>query len=418
MKRRLTLFTSIIVLCFCIINFIPVQAKNSVPRVSADSVVLMDGATGQILYGKNMNHAYPPASTTKTMTALLTLENCNLDDYVIVGKNPPKVDGSKIYLFEGEKIKVRELLYGLLLPSGNDCAEALAEHISGSIDNFAKLMNKRAKELGCTNTHFVNPSGLYDDKHRTCAKDLALIMKELVKHPEYIKIATTVSHKIPPTNKEHNARPLWNENKLIQQYSSCYYPGCLGGKTGYTIQSKHSYVAAATRNNRTLVVALVHDCEKTFFDDSRSLLNYGFKNYESVKLFSKGDKLGNYKLKNSSVIPLIASKDYYFTRKIGTTLKPKIEISIDKSKINNDFNKNDAVATASIIFKSGDPDKVKLYSGIDNVHSSAISLGDSKYSNIKKIINDDPKATALVTSLASVAIIAITSFIFMKFKKE
>lgn len=418
MKKRLALFTSITIFCFCIITFIPVQAKNSVPQVSADSVVLMDGTTGQILYGKNMNTPYPPASTTKTMTALLTLENCNLDDYVTIGKNPPEVDGSKIYLFEGEKIKVRELLYGLLLPSGNDCAEALAEHISGSIDNFAKLMNKRAKELGCTNTHFVNPSGLYDDKHRTCAKDLALIMKELIKHPDYIKIATTVSHKIPPTNKEPNGRPLWNENKLVQKYSSCYYPGCLGGKTGYTIQSKHSYVAAATRNNRTLIVALVHDCEKTFFDDSRSLLNYGFKNYESIKLFSKGDKLGDYKLKNSTTVPLIASKDYYFTKKIGTNLKPSIKISVDKSKINNDFNKNDVIGTATIVFKSGDPDKVELCSGINNVHLSAVSLNSSKYNNVIKIINNNPRAIALVTALASIAIIAITSFIFMKFKKE
>lgn len=135
------------------------------------------------------------------MTALLTLERGNLDDIVTIGRKPPLAEGSKIYILEGEKIKVRDLLYGLLLASANDCAEALAEYLSGSLDNFSKDMNKRAKELGCTNTNFVNPSGLYNDKHRTSARDLAIIMNELVKQPEYSKIATTLSYNILPTNK-------------------------------------------------------------------------------------------------------------------------------------------------------------------------------------------------------------------------
>ncbi len=179
------------------------MAKDSKPnlKIAADGVVLMDSKTGKIIYSKNPDKPYPPASTTKIMTALLTLERGNLDDIVTIGRKPPLAEGSKIYILEGEKIKVRDLLYGLLLASANDCAEALAEYLSGSLDNFSKDMNKRAKELGCINTNFVNPSGLYNDKHRTSARDLAIIMNELVKQPEYSKIATTLSYNIPPTNK-------------------------------------------------------------------------------------------------------------------------------------------------------------------------------------------------------------------------
>jgi D-alanyl-D-alanine carboxypeptidase len=228
-----------------------VKASSSVPSVSADSAVLMDAETGEILYSKNMNAAYPPASTTKIMTALLTIEKCKLDDVVTVGKEPPLADGSKIYIFEGEQLKVKDLLYGLLLPSANDCAEALAEHISGSMDKFAVLMNKRAAELGCKNTNFVNPSGLYDENHKTSAYDLALILRELSKHEEFKEVATTLAYKIGVTNKSPVERPLWNENKLIQKYSGYYYPYCIGGKTGYTVQSAHSYVSVAEKDGQS-----------------------------------------------------------------------------------------------------------------------------------------------------------------------
>lgn len=292
-------FVVLLMICLLVLsNFSGlVYAKDNPPTVSADSAVLMDATTGEVLYGKNMDTAYPPASTTKIMTALLTLENCNLDDVVTVGKNPPLADGSKIYIFEGEKITVRDLLYGLILVSANDCAEALAEYISGSMDKFAEKMNSRALELGCKDTNFVNPSGLFNPNHKTSAKDLALIMRQLVLNSEYTKIATTQSYKIAPTNKSTLERPLWNENKLIQKGSKYYYEGCEGGKTGYTVQSDHSYVASATKDGHRLIVALVHDKNKTFFDDAPALLNYGFNTYDLVKLYNKGDLVSNYKNK-------------------------------------------------------------------------------------------------------------------------
>lgn len=378
MKKFLTILLSSIIV-FSNINF-KVLAKEPEPTVSAEGAVLMDATTGEILYSKNMNAAFPPASTTKIMTALLTLEKCNLDDIVTVGKNPPFADGSKIYIFEGEQLTVRDLLYGLLLPSANDCAEALAEHISGSMDEFAKLMNKRAKELGCENTNFVNPSGLYNENHKTSAKDLALIMRQLSSMPEYKTIATTLATKIAPTNKNKEERPLWNENKLIQKNSRYYYDGIIGGKTGYTVQSEHSYVAAATRNGQRLIVALVHDKNKTFFEDSVNLFNYGFNNYKLEKLFSKGDEITNYKSENLT-IPLVAGEDFYYVKEknsneVPTYTLPQTNLS-DRS-----FKTGDILLETPVTFSTKQIGNLKIASGIDHEIKPVFSFkSDSKVNN-------------------------------------
>lgn len=343
---------------------VPISAATKEPSVSADGAVLMDAQTGEILYSKNMNMSYPPASTTKLMTALLAIERCKLDDIVKVGQVPPLADGSKIYIYEDEELSVQNLLYALLLVSANDCAEALAEHIGGSMDNFAKEMNIRAKELGCLNTNFVNPSGLYDENHKTSAMDLALIMRELTKHPEYTTISSTLSYKIPPTNKCDKERPLSNENRLIQKFSTYYYEGCDAGKTGYTVKSQHSYVASASRNGQRLIVALIHDGNKTFFNDSRNLFDYGFANFNLVKLFSKGDEVSTY-VKDELCVPLYAAKDTFYVKATDSTLLPQITlIDDDLSKV--PFNKGDVILKANVIFNNKVIESIELTSGIDH----------------------------------------------------
>ncbi|EJO5346421.1 D-alanyl-D-alanine carboxypeptidase [Clostridium botulinum] len=377
----------------CVILLLPlffssvVFAKNSTKdfKIAADGVVLMDSKTGKIIYSKNPDKPYPPASTTKIMTALLTLERGNLDDVVTIGSKPPLADGSKIYIFEGEKIKVRDLLYGLLLASANDCAEALAEYLSGSLDNFAKDMNKRAKELGCTNTNFVNPSGLYNDKHRTSARDLAIIMNELVKQPEYTKIATTSSYTIPATNKSKEKRPLWNENRLIQKHSHFYLKDCEGGKTGYTIQSQHSYVASATKNDHRLIVALIHDKEKKFFQDSIKLFNYGFNNFTLNLLYPKDSYVTTYKNDNLK-IPLYASKDFYYLKPNEDNITP--DLNLEKANLKNlNFKKGDVVLSANLSRGSSSIGSLTLKSGVDH---KSVGLFNStfikKYLNTKTII--------------------------------
>ena len=340
-----------------------VDSKSIIPIVSADSAVLIDATTGEILYSKNKDVAYPPASTTKTMTALLTIERFKLSDVVTVGSNPPLADGSKIYIDKGEKLTVKELLYGMLLPSANDCAEALAEHISGSMPAFVKLMNARAKQLGCKNTNFVNPTGLYNKNHKTSSYDLSLIMRQLVKHSEYRIIATTSAYIIPPTNTSALARPLWNENKLIQKSSNYYYTGCEGGKTGYTIQSEHSYVAAVTRNGQRLIVALVHDKNGASFQEATNLFNYGFTNFELTKLYSKGDAVTTYKFDNLD-IPLLATQDFYYVQKKGTKGLPILKFIFKQKNLSStSFKTVDYLLQANVTIKGKSIGTINLSSG-------------------------------------------------------
>lgn len=398
MKRFVIFFLAI----FMLINSsnIFVFAKDAAPSVSADSAILMDADTGTILYSKNMDTAYPPASTTKIMTALLTLENTKLDDIVKVGKMPPYVDGSKIGIFEGEELSVKNLLYGMLLLSGNDCAEALAENISGSNEEFAKLMNKRAKELGCSDTNFVNPSGLYDENHKTSAKDLALILRELVKHSEFLEISSTFSYKIPPTNKHPQGIPLANENKLINKNSMYYYSGADAGKTGYTVQSSHSYVASAMRNGQRLILALVHDKNKKFFEDSKTLFDYGFNNFQVVPLYKKNDVVTTINEDNLS-IPLLASEDYFYVKEKSSEAVPKLDVIKEKLS-DKSFKKGDKILDASFQLNDKALPKLSLESGIDHEIKATVSE--------KVLSTKNNSKTVIYASLALATLILLAVF--------
>lgn len=349
---------------FILISFTSKYAygQGEVPKVSADSMVLMDATTGQVLLEKNMNNSYPPASTTKIMTALLTLENCNLKDKVTVGEKPPYLDGSKIGIKVGEIVTVEDLLYGLMLQSGNDCALALAEHISGSSEAFAELMNKRAKELGCKNTHFVNPHGLYDENHKASAYDLALILKELYKHSDYRKIASTAEYKMPPTNKTVEVRNLWNKNKLITGSNNYGYKYCTSGKTGYTRQSQYSFVATAEKDNLKLIVTLVHDSAKNYWTNSKELFEYGFNNYELIKLYTTGEKITDYKITSENIIPLLANEDFYYVKSKNSNETAKYEIPM-KDLTDTSFNIGDNILDANITYEGQIIGKLNLIAG-------------------------------------------------------
>ncbi|MBU3189741.1 D-alanyl-D-alanine carboxypeptidase [Clostridium bowmanii] len=408
MKKLITIIITSFLLLF---NTAPaVQALVKPPTVSADSVVLMDATTGKILYEKNKNSAYPPASTTKIMTILLVLENSKLDDVVTVSKNAEIADGSKIYITEGEKISVKELLYGLILASANDCAVALAEHISGSTEKFAKLMNEKAGSLGCKNTNFVNPNGLYDVNHKTSAYDLALIMQELTKHDEYKEMATTPSYTMASTNKCKEKRPLWNGNKLIHKGDQYYYEYCVGGKTGYTIQSKHSYIAVANKNGQKLIVSLVHDSIKTFFPDSIKLLNYGFNNFELSKYYDKGVEVSNLTLEDGTVIPLLASKDFYIVKAKGSSITPIIKTE----KMNSDLSsikKGDDISKALITFGK-DSYNLDLSSGMN--YSKKVSVPSNSFlkNNAKYFTQSSLKMNIIKYSAIALA----TILIFMRIR--
>lgn len=278
-RKKTLIILLLILITFLNINTV-VFAKEAPPKITSQNAVLMDGVTGEILYSKNPKGFFAPASTIKLMTALLAIEKCKLEDTVVIGKKPTLADGSKAGIMEGEELTIKDLLYGLLYVSGNDCANALAEHMGGSVEGFAVMMNERAGELGLVNTYFVNSSGLYHHKQRSSVKDLALIMKELVKHPEYSQIASeNKTYYITPKNNTEMRHPVSNEIQMTWKGGRYYYEGIEGGKTGYTIKSKFSYVVSAKRNGKRLIVAL-HSSTKCHYPDAIKLLNYGFKKLE------------------------------------------------------------------------------------------------------------------------------------------
>lgn len=238
--RRLFLFVCCAALT--LLNGHARAQEEKLIETSAKAAVLIEKNTGRVLYRRNEETALPMASTTKVMTALLALEEGQLDDVVTVSRNAFGVPGTSIYLSEGEKLTLRDLLYGLMLASGNDAAVAIAEHIGGSVDAFCRRMTERAAELGCQNTVFLSPNGLPTLGHHTTAYDLALIAREAMDHPEFREIVSTRRASIPWEGRTYS-RILNNKNRLLTDYD-----GATGIKTGYTKAAGRCLVFGAKRD--------------------------------------------------------------------------------------------------------------------------------------------------------------------------
>ena len=247
----------------------------------ARSAVLIEAETGRVLYENNAHEALPMASTTKIMTALLALENGNLQDTVTAGENAFGVPGTSIYLSLGEQLTLEQMLYGLMLASGNDAAVAVAEHIGGSVTEFCRMMTARAEEIGCENTVFTTPHGLPSQGHHTTAWDLAMITREAMKNPVFREIVSTQRASLPWAGHEYD-RLLTNKNKLLSTY-----PGALGVKTGYTKAAGRCLVFAAERDGLALIGAVLN-CPD-WFNEAAALLDQGFEKWQMVTILSKGE---------------------------------------------------------------------------------------------------------------------------------
>ena len=235
---------------------------------SAKATCVIDVESGEILFAENENAHIPMASTTKILTAIIIIENMDLSQKIKVGNNAVGVEGSSIYLKKDEEIAVIDLLYGLMLRSGNDSAVALAISCAGSVESFAKMMNEKAKQIGAVSSSFVNPHGLDDENHFTTAKDLALISAYAMKNEIFRKIVSTKMHVVPSTNVS-DVRYLQNKNKLLSSFD-----GACGIKTGYTKKTGRCLVSAAEREGKTLV-CVVLSCPN-MWEDSKNLLNFCF----------------------------------------------------------------------------------------------------------------------------------------------
>lgn len=286
-------------------------ASNS-PALDATAALLVSPDSGMVLYSKNADQKRYPASTTKIMTALLTLENVsNLDETVTseaVDFENVTADSSNAGILLGEQVTVRDLLYALMLPSANEAAYMLARHVGGSWEQFVDMMNDRAAELGCTGTHFCNPCGLHEDDHYTTAHDLYLIAKEAMKDVTFRDIVSTVQHRMAKTNL-HEERIIYTTNQLIfSSFQPWSYANCLGIKTGHTSQAGNCFVGYAEYGDAKLfsVVLGCSDSSKEYpsvaasFTDTKKLCQWGFENFTSKTLARQGEEVTYTKVKLST----------------------------------------------------------------------------------------------------------------------
>ena len=249
------------------------------PQIASEGAALYNATTGQFLYEKNANQQFYPASITKFMTALLVLENSSQDDVVVFSDSATgnlESGAVNLELTKGDRVKVRDCLYGLMLKSANEVANGLAEHVSGSVSAFAQKMNRRARQLGCTNTNFVNPNGLNNANHVTTPHDMALIAKACFDRADFRALDQTTSYHFPATQKRPNGTDITMGHRMIAPGGSDYYPGILGGKTGYTSAAGNTLVTCAERNGVRLI-AVVMKSKRTQYADTRALLDYGFQ---------------------------------------------------------------------------------------------------------------------------------------------
>ena len=276
-------------------------------KIYSDAVILIENQTGKTLYEKNSEQKMYPASTTKILTAILSIEKGNLNDKVTVSKTAiaqMKPGYTSAYLSEGEIISVEDLLKVLLINSANDASNVLAEYISGSIDSFVTLMNEKSKELGCTNTHFVTTNGLHDDNHYTTAKDLAIIARYCMQNETFRKIVSMKKCVIPATNKSEE-RIYKNTNDLINPTSGYYYPSCIGIKTGFTSEAKNCLISACSKNGLQVIAvvlgaSITENHKSARYVDSKTLYDYTYSNYSIQNIAKASSVIETIEVKNAT----------------------------------------------------------------------------------------------------------------------
>lgn len=308
------------------------DSTSSELTLTAESAILMDATTGKILYEKNSRTKQYPASITKLMTILLALEHGSLEDEITFSHDAVfsiEPSSAHIAIQEGEILTLEQVLYGIMLRSANECANAAAEYVDGSMEKFAEHMTARAKELGCENTNFVNANGLFDENHYTTAYDMALIAQELLKNETYRSMMSNTYYLIPPTNKQPEERPLHGQHQMLNENSLYYYEPAEGGKTGYTVEAQNTLVTYAKQGDTELIAVVLKCNGAQHYVDTKTLFEYGFANYQTVKAFSAADLTQNvaitetYKDKTTTLdtIAVAPASDVYVTIPKNATIE-------------------------------------------------------------------------------------------------
>lgn len=314
---------------FIMLLFEIVYASEIDLAKNAKSAILVESTTGKIIFEKNKDEKRSPASMTKIMTLLLTMEsidsgNLGFSDKVNVSKNAAGMGGTQIFIEEGSSVDVLTLVKGISIASANDAAVAIAEKIGGTEDVFVNMMNDKARELGCKNTNFMNPHGLDEEGHYTTAYDLSLIARELLKHEDILEFTSTYEDYIDVGGENHW---LVNTNKLVR-----FYEGIDGLKTGYTDKAKYCLTATMKRNDmRLLSIVMGEDTKDNRNNDTISMMEYGYSQYGISKIHNKGDKLGSIVIdnaKNKNVDYYIGSDVSIITTKESRNIDYKTDIKL------------------------------------------------------------------------------------------
>jgi serine-type D-Ala-D-Ala carboxypeptidase (penicillin-binding protein 5/6) len=283
MKRNFMRFIAFLIVSTIILTIIPIHIVQANVQVSARNAILMDQLTGRILFEKNAHEKRKIASITKIMTAIIAIESGKLDEIVTVSNHAVGVEGSSIYLTKGEKIKLEDLVYGLMLRSGNDAAVAIAEHVGGSLEGFVFLMNEKAEQIGMKNTHFSNPHGLDDhEDHYSTAYDMALLTKYAMRNETYRKISGTKIHRAKSPDGSWY-RTWKNKNRLLTEL----YQYCTGGKTGYTKKAKRTLVTTASKNGMDLIAVTLNGPDD--WNDHIAMYESAFSQFDYIKILSEGE---------------------------------------------------------------------------------------------------------------------------------
>lgn len=307
--------------------------------IQAKGAALIEQKSGRVLYAQNADERLPNASTTKIMTTLLALENADLSEMVTAGENAYGTTGTSMYLGLGESLSMENMLYGLMLRSGNDAAIAVAEHISGSVSEFAALMNARAAQIGA-DAHFVNPHGLDAEGHGVSAKGLALILSTALNNEDFVRIAATERAVVPWIGNEFS-RVLENKNKLLTTYA-----GALAGKTGYTSKAGRCLAFSAERNGLTLVGAVLN-CP-TWFTSAEELLDYGFSNFRMVTALLPGETACRAAVSGGMRGDVGAVAATSLETAVGIDESYRVEYNFD-TRLSAPIEKDAVIGTASII---------------------------------------------------------------------
>lgn len=291
------------------------------PSVSAQNAIVIELKSGRVLYEKNADEKAFPASTTKIMTALLALENADLKKKVKVSQSAVGMEGSSIYLEKGEILPLEDLLYGLMLRSGNDAAVAIAETIGGSTENFVAMMNERAEQLGAERTHFMNPNGLHHQEHYTTVRDMSMIAREAMHNPEFKTIAKAKSWTADRGDGKYNY--FYNKNKVVYQYD-----GGTGIKIGYTKAAGRTLVASSERNGIELICTVMNAPD--WFNDTYKLMDYVYDQYEARKIISGDMPLKALKIQggDKNFVYIGAKSDITFPFKKGEQSVISVEYKV------------------------------------------------------------------------------------------